>query len=249
MNKKLTILLFGTIVIASSGCASKSYVREQIAPLNSKLSDMDQRMAQNTASIHDVDARMHEGMEQANSNNQQISQKLDSTSNQAQEAKQLAGTCEAKTSALVSTVSNLNNYHVVGQTLLQFGVNQSDLNGDAKQALDQLGDSMSPNNSYIVVVQGGTDNSGNEEYNYDLSQRRANEVVRYLVAKHNVPPYKMYALGIGEDKPLAGNDTPDGRKKNRRAEVQLMSNAGQPTSKDDESDSGNQVGRLTAHPQ
>jgi OmpA-OmpF porin, OOP family len=45
------------------------------------------------------------------------------------------------------------------------------------------------------------------EYNYDLSQRRANSVIQYLASKYNVPAHKIYVIGLGKDKPVETNKT------------------------------------------
>ena len=68
------------------------------------------------------------------------------------------------------------------------------------------------------------DSVGDAQYNYKLSQRRADAVVDYLSAKYNVPPHKFYLVGIGKDSQIASDKTASGRAKNRRVEVKLMSN-------------------------
>jgi outer membrane protein OmpA-like peptidoglycan-associated protein len=78
---------------------------------------------------------------------------------------------------------------------------------------------------YILEVTGGTDSTGPAQYNYDLSQRRADAVVQYLAAKYGIQAHRFYLIGIGKDKEVASNDTADGRKQNRRVEVQLLSNS------------------------
>jgi len=75
-------------------------------------------------------------------------------------------------------------------------------------------------------VEGGTDAIGSSEYNYDLSQRRANSVIQYLASEKNVPAHKIYLIGLGKDKPVDSNKTSEGRKKNRRVDVHLMTNTG-----------------------
>ena len=65
---------------------------------------------------------------------------------------------------------------------------------------------------------------GSAQYNYDLSQRRADAVVQYLAAKYGVAPHRFYLIGIGKDQYVASNNTADGRKQNRRVQVQLLSN-------------------------
>jgi OmpA-OmpF porin, OOP family len=73
-------------------------------------------------------------------------------------------------------------------------------------------------------VEGGTDAIGPADYNYDLSQRRANAVIQYLASQHNVPAHKIYLIGLGKDKPVESNKTSEGRAKNRRVDVRLMTN-------------------------
>src|SRR5947209_18226126 len=77
---------------------------------------------------------------------------------------------------------------------------------------------------YIIAVEGGADSVGPADYNYDLSQRRADSVIQYLASEKQIPAHKIYLVGLGKDKPVESNKTTEGRKKNRRVEVQLMTN-------------------------
>ncbi len=78
---------------------------------------------------------------------------------------------------------------------------------------------------YIIAVEGGTDSTGDADYNYGLSQRRADSVVQYLASQHSIPAHKIYLIGLGKDKPVESNKTRDGRAKNRRVDVRLMTNS------------------------
>ena len=78
---------------------------------------------------------------------------------------------------------------------------------------------------FIVQVQGFTDATGSADYNNQLSRRRADAVIQYLAAKHNVPPYRIYIIGLGKDNPVAQNTSAAGRAKNRRVDVQLLTNS------------------------
>ena len=73
----------------------------------------------------------------------------------------------------------------------------------------------------MIEVQGYTDNTGDEQYNIGLSQRRAEAVERYLVSK-NIPLFRVSIVGLGKDKPVADNKTRDGRAQNRRVEVRVL---------------------------
>jgi OmpA-OmpF porin, OOP family len=72
----------------------------------------------------------------------------------------------------------------------------------------------------LVRIEGHTDNRGSHAYNLDLSTRRANSVMKYLINK-GIDPKRMVAQGYSFDRPLASNATPLGRAKNRRVEFQL----------------------------
>jgi outer membrane protein OmpA-like peptidoglycan-associated protein len=78
---------------------------------------------------------------------------------------------------------------------------------------------------YIVQVEGYTDSTGPADYNYQLSQRRADAVIQYLAQKYNVPAHKIFLIGLGKDNPVAANTSAGGRAKNRRVDVRLMANS------------------------
>jgi outer membrane protein OmpA-like peptidoglycan-associated protein len=130
---------------------------------------------------------------------------------------------------LTNAVVNLDNYRPVVETAVHFGFNKDNLTKDAREAIDQLAASVATTKGYIITVEGATDSVGTSEYNYDLSQRRANAVIQYLAAEKSVPAYKIYLIGLGKDKPVETNKTRDGRAKNRRVDIRLMTNTGEGT--------------------
>lgn len=71
------------------------------------------------------------------------------------------------------------------------------------------------------VIEGHTDNRGSEAYNEGLSQRRADAVVAWLI-DNGVAPERLEARGMGEARPIAPNDTPEGRRENRRTEIVVV---------------------------
>ncbi len=99
------------------------------------------------------------------------------------------------------------------------------LTKDDRDQLDSFAAQLTAANGYILEVTGGTDSTGPAQYNYDLSQRRADAVVQYLAAKYTIPAHRFYLIGIGKDKEVAPNTTADGRKQNRRVEIQLLTNS------------------------
>ena len=133
--------------------------------------------------------------------------------------------------SLASVVAGLDNYQPIGNVSVTFGFDKSVLTADDKAQLDAFATgSLANAKSFIVEVTGGTDSTGNADYNYALSQRRADAVVQYLASKYAIPAHRFYLIGIGKDKEVADNKTREGRAKNRRVDIRLLSNQGQPDS-------------------
>jgi outer membrane protein OmpA-like peptidoglycan-associated protein len=98
------------------------------------------------------------------------------------------------------------------------------LTKEDREQLDTFAAQLASATGYILEVTGGTDSTGPAQYNYELSQRRADAVVQYLASKYSIPAHRFYLIGIGKDKEVAPNTTAEGRKQNRRVSVRLLEN-------------------------
>ena len=87
--------------------------------------------------------------------------------------------------------------------------------------LDKLGRVLTgpQYSAYRVMIEGHTDSIGADSYNRRLSEKRAESVKRYLVQHFPIQSDRLVVKGYGKSKPIASNDTPDGRDKNRRVEI------------------------------
>jgi OmpA-OmpF porin, OOP family len=226
----LTIFLAASM-LATVGCASKNYVKEQTTPLINKTNELDDLTAKNTKDIKDVDARAQAGIAAVNAKTVEVEQKAQTADQNAVSAQQVADAANARVGVLTDTVANLDNYHAVAETSVKFGFNRDNLTAQAKESLDQLAGNLATTKGYILALEGGTDSVGSADYNYDLSQRRANSVIQYLASKYNVPAHKIYVIGLGKDKPVEDNKTKAGRADNRRVDVRLMTNTTGDTTK------------------
>lgn len=72
-----------------------------------------------------------------------------------------------------------------------------------------------------IVIEGHTDSYGSDDANMALSRRRAQAVSAYLTSQFGVPAFRISAVGYGETRPIANNDTPQGRARNRRIEIRI----------------------------
>ena len=226
MNRiSLTLMLAATLA-GSIGCSSKNYVRQQTTPLINKTNELDDLTAKNSKDIKDVDQRAQAGIQAVQAKASEVDQKALAAGKSADQAQLMANSATQRVDTLTNTVVNLDNYKPVAETSVLFGFNKDNLTKQAKEELDQLATSVATTKGYIITVEGGTDAIGSSEYNYDLSQRRANSVIQYLASEKNVPAHKIYLIGLGKDKPVDSNKTSEGRKKNRRVDVHLMTNTG-----------------------
>lgn len=224
MNRTSLVMILAGSMVATVGCASKNYVKQQTTPLINKTNELDDLTAKNSREIKDVDARAQAGIQAVNAKTAEASQKAQTAGQNAAQAQQVADVATNRVGVLSNTVANLDNYHPVAETSVKFGFNKDNLTPKAKQALDQLAGSISSTKGYIITLEGGTDSVGSEAYNYGLSQRRADAVTQYLASKFNVPAFKIYVIGLGKDKPVESNKTASGRADNRRVDVKLMTN-------------------------
>jgi len=234
MNRTSLVICLAASMVATVGCASKNYVKQQTTPLINKTNELDDLAAKNSKDIKDVDARAQSGIQAVNAKTAEVEQKAQAAGQAATSAQQMADAANGRVGVLTNTVANLDNYHAVAETSVHFAFNRDNLTPKAEETLDQLSAQISATKGYIIALEGGTDSVGSADYNYDLSQRRANSVIQYLATKYNVPAHKIYVIGLGKDKPVESNKTSSGRADNRRVDVRLMTNtvgdSTQPTS-------------------
>lgn len=221
----LAVFSMGAVsLLLATGCTTKNYVRSQTEPLIQHTNELDDATAKNNRDLHDVDQRAQAGIQQAQTSANQASQQAQTASQSAANAHQSAEEAINQADSLASVVANLDNYKQVAEANVHFAFDKAVLTRADKEKLDDFASQLNGVKGYILEVTGGTDSTGSATYNYDLSQRRARSVVQYLAAKYGVPPHKFYLIGIGKDQEIASNDTAEGRKKNRRVQVQLLTN-------------------------
>lgn len=107
---------------------------------------------------------------------------------------------------------------VLGEKEIHFATNQAAIPADVEPALMRVAKTLKDNPAWRVRIEGFTDNVGSRAANAQLSQQRADSVKNWLV-DHGVDQSRVHARGFGESRPVASNDTEDGRARNRRVEI------------------------------
>jgi outer membrane protein OmpA-like peptidoglycan-associated protein len=227
---KFGVLASALALILTTGCSTKNYVRSQTGPLIQQTNELDSKTAQGHRDITDTDQRAQAGIATAQSAAAAADQHAQVAGQSAETAQQSAQDAVNRVDSLTGVVANLDNYTQLSDVSVTFAFDKSVLTADDKAQLDQIAATLDKTRGYILALTGGTDSVGDAQYNYALSNRRADAVVTYLATKFNIPPHKFYLIGIGKESPVADNSSREGRAENRRVEIKLMSNMTQQAS-------------------
>jgi outer membrane protein OmpA-like peptidoglycan-associated protein len=226
--------LTGTLL--AGGCASKKYVRNTTAPIQAKVDEVGEQTTQNSGQIQDtrnqvqqVDQRAQSGIsaaqERAATADQHAGEAMASAKAADQKAAQAGQTADQAIQGIASlrnVVANIDDYKLQTTSTVSFKFNSFALSDDARGELDKLVSDVKGDKRFFIAIEGYTDSTGSRQYNEELSRKRADAVVNYLVAKHDVPIYRIHMVGLGKEKPVDEGRTREARAKNRRVEVKVF---------------------------
>jgi outer membrane protein OmpA-like peptidoglycan-associated protein len=100
-----------------------------------------------------------------------------------------------------------------------FASDSATLRQETRRQIDLFVNALKEANDALLIVAGHTDSTGPEDYNYELGQKRATNVARYLITRRGLDPTRVTAVSYGASVPLSDNRTPEGRRQNRRIEI------------------------------
>jgi outer membrane protein OmpA-like peptidoglycan-associated protein len=242
MNAFLATTCIVTGSLLAGGCATKKYVQNTTAPIQAKVDQVGEQTGRNGQQIEDTRNQVKQVDEKAQTGISAAQERAGAADQHAVLADQHAG--EAKTSAdqanklgeknsqeltgLRNVVANIDDYKLQTTVAVPFGFNKYELSADAKAELDTVAGEVKSGKRFFIAVEGYTDATGSRAYNEALSRRRADKVVAYLVAKHDIPIYRIHMIGLGQEKPVDEARNREARAKNRRVEVKVF-NADQVT--------------------
>jgi len=240
MKPSFPIVLVMLGGLLGAGCATKKFVRQQVDPVSGKLDQVStktdqqgQTLDQTKQSLDQTRSTLQKDESELSATNEraltadnragQALTRADDAGKKADQANQGVSSLKNDLTALSSSVANLDDYKKVSSTTVNFKFNSDKLSSEAKMALDQMVMNQNQHKRYFIAVEGFTDKIGNADYNTALSRRRADAVVEYLVAQHDIPIYRIHMIGLGEQKPVEDARTKAANAANRRVEVTLFS--------------------------
>jgi outer membrane protein OmpA-like peptidoglycan-associated protein len=191
-------------------------VESRAAPLEERASDTENKLSQVEANAQRLSGQLEE---------------LQAVSNAARGgAKAAQATADAAVAGVNATnerISALDDYTPQTTTAVNFKTGSAVLSPESKTALDDIASKALNAKGYVLEVSGYADSRGSINLNRQLSQRRADAVIRYLVENHSIPLRRIVTpYGYGEMNPLGDNTSKEGRAQNRRVEIKLLVNKG-----------------------
>lgn len=219
-NVATVLLIAGAL--AGSGCATKKYVKQTVDPVSNRLDQVANQTNQQGQTL-DATRKDVQQNQQDISATRETARAADARAGDAMNAANAAGSKADQNrqdiSGLRSVIANLDDYKPASEVVVPFEFNKFTLSPEGKAELDRLAQSKDQWKRYFVAVEGFTDRVGNDNYNDALSRRRADKVVQYLVAKYDIPIFRIHQIGMGKDRPVDDGSGKAARAKNRRVEV------------------------------
>jgi OOP family OmpA-OmpF porin len=230
-----------SLTLIAGGCATKKYVRNTTAPVQAKVDQVGEQTQKQGQEIQENRTQIKQVDENAQSGISAAKERAQTADNHAGEAMKSAGEAMSRANQvgtevnqrvdqtnsnldqLRTTVANLDDYKMTGETSIPFRFNKYTLDNQSKEELDKLVANVGTAKRYFISVEGFTDTTGTAAYNEELSRKRADAVAEYLVTKHDIPIYHIHMIGLGKEKPVDMGKNRAARAKNRRVEVRIYS--------------------------
>ncbi len=207
------------LAAGSTACATKKFVRGEVGQVNEKveglsgqLEETQERTRQNEARIGEVDSKAENAGRSA--------QAAQTTATQAVERANAVG---QKAEALEAASRRLVYEVVLSEDQGNFRFGKTDLPDEAKARIDEVINELKADPKGVFIeIEGHTDSVGPTPINQEIGMQRAEAVKRYLYEAHQVPLHKINVISYGEEKPIAPNNTRQGRAQNRRVVIKVL---------------------------
>jgi peptidoglycan-associated lipoprotein len=214
-----SIVMVCALSVFGSACASKRFVRDSVGEVNQKVESLSQSLEETQQQTKQNAARI----EQVDQKAGQAGTAAQSAQTSATAARSAADTAAAKVAAVETATKRLILEVVISDDQGNFELGKADLPADVRAKLDELAARLkaAPAGNYLEI-EGHTDSTGATEANERLGLARAENVKRYLYETYQIPLHKINVISYGESKPVAPNNTKEGRAQNRRVVIKVL---------------------------
>jgi len=185
------------VVVLLSGCSTSSAIKARVTAVEQRVNLLEETTTQQQ--IETVE----------------VKQEVQSTRGQVAQAAQLAQIAH-------DLASNSFRKEEVRRVTLYFDHASSTVTAESQEMIDGVVEELLANPTMAACVIGYTDASGDPKFNDWLAERRAEKVRQHLVSGLGTDVLRVAAIGLGAARPIADNESPEGRRQNRRVEVSLV---------------------------
>ncbi|MSO36412.1 MAG: OmpA family protein [Acidobacteria bacterium] len=225
-NSLFTVGVFAVALSVAPACATKKFVRTSVGEVNDKVGTMGKSLEETQERVRTAEGRIGELDSKAGAAADSASKAnaaAAAAASAAGRAAEVGKTADARAAGLEAETRKLIFTTVLSEDRGQFKLGKTDLPEDATAAIDNMVNTLKADKKAVwVEIEGHTDNVGDAKYNESLGLMRAEAVKRYLYEKHQVPLHKINVISYGEQKPVAPNNTRDGRAQNRRVVIKVL---------------------------
>jgi outer membrane protein OmpA-like peptidoglycan-associated protein len=215
----VTFAAITMMAVAGSACATKKFVRGQVDDVNGRVETLGQSLEATQQQTKENAGRIT-----------QVDQKADAAGAAAKTAQSAAVNAQgaadaanAKANAIDVASKRLLFQVVISDNQGNFKLGKADIPDEVRVKLDDLANKLkaAPAGNFIEI-EGHTDATGTPEANEKLGLARAESVKRYLYETYQIPLHKINIISYGETKPVAPNNTREGRAQNRRVVIKVL---------------------------
>ncbi len=215
-------------------CATKKFVQQQVGATKTELgarideeasrrSDLSNQVQElsslnkkNSGRIDQLDANLDNAVKT-------LEPKIEDAKKTGSEAQNSANLAMETSKSNSTAIANRNKYDkIISTNDVYFKVNSSTLDDKARESLQDVARAMAADRDLILELRGYTDSTGDQQYNIQLSGKRVESVIRYLVSEQKVDLHRVHSLGMGKDESAAGDKGAAARAKCRRVSLTVL---------------------------
>ena len=229
--RKVTVatLMAVAAVGLTSGCATKNYVRNEVTTtaqdLSARIDTTEhgiEALSNQTAELNSLNREQARKIESLDGNLQQVDERAGYAMAVGEGAQHSADRNSTQVLFLGANFANRNKYGLLSEEYVRFLFDSASIEPSHHPLLNDVARQMLEHRDVILVLEGRTDSTGNDSYNIRLGERRLESVIRYLVVDQGVPIHRLHKMSYGEARPVAPNNSREGRAQNRSVVIQLL---------------------------
>jgi peptidoglycan-associated lipoprotein len=222
-NSLMTVGVIVTALSVAPACATKKFVRTSVGEVNDKVTSQGKTLEETQERVRVVEGRVTETDAKATAAGESASKANAAAADASNKATEVGRTAETRAAGIEAETRKLIFETVLSEDRGQFKLGKAELPEDATSALDTMVNQLKGDKKALwVEIEGHTDATGDKMMNEKLGLARAEAVKRYLYEHHQIPLHKINVISYGEEKPVAPNNTKDGRAQNRRVVIKVL---------------------------